>query len=86
MSHKYEMPAMKKLIVSDLVIVLQLRGEIAVRLKAEANCADFCKSHDFQLKEGESLVFLARAWNFYYQPGSAEAESTVTFIQEIDRY
>lgn len=96
-SHQYEMArtetdtefrTMKHLNVRDLVIVMQLQGEINGRLTVTTACTDYCADHTFRLAAGESIMFVARFWNFYYKPIAAgdkdEPNLAITFITEFE--
>ncbi|XP_055299919.1 uncharacterized protein LOC129567275 [Sitodiplosis mosellana] len=83
LSKHYGMPIEKRLPVKDLVIVLQLNGQISGRLTTLRHCKDFCLDHNFELNAGEALVFNAQMWNFYYRNIDLQANLTITFIQEI---
>lgn len=94
-SHQYEMTptadigsdfdirVMKQLNVRDLVIVMQLQGEIYGRLAVNAICSNKCADHSIRLVAGQSIVFTARFWNFFYEPVAA-ADDAVTFITEYE--
>lgn len=83
LSKQYEMPVEKRLPVKDLVIVLQLNGQILGRLTAQRHCAGLCSDQEFELNAGEALVFNAKMWNFYYRNINLQSNLTITFIQEI---
>lgn len=94
-SHQYEKKSaheriheMKQLNVRDSVVVMQLQGEIHGRLEVNALCSEPCVDHTIRLTTGQSLVFAARFWNFYYEPiavpdGDA-VDFAVTFIAEFE--
>lgn len=74
----------KQIPVKDLVLVSQLSGQISGRLRTE--CIDFCANLDFQLNAGETLLFNAEMWKFFYHNTKMmepTVKSTITFIQEI---
>lgn len=73
----------KRLPVKDLVIVLQLNGQMSGRLTVQMDCKDLCSDQLFELNAGEALVFNAQMWNFYYRNIYSHANLTITFIQEI---
>lgn len=83
-----EFRTMKHLNVRDSVVVMQLQGEIYGRLDVNTVCTDQCADHTFRLAVGQSIVFGARFWNFYYQPiGVAdddELDTVITFIAEFE--
>lgn len=83
LSKHYEMTAEKRLPLKDLVIVLQLSGQISGRLTVQKDCKDICSDQEFELNAGEALVFNAQMWNFYYRNSKIQAIFTITFIQEI---
>lgn len=72
--------------VKDLVFVFQLSGQISGRLAVQKKCHDFCADLEFQLNAGETILFNAEMWKFYYYNADiieSQAELTITFIQEI---
>lgn len=85
-----KMHAMKQLNVRDLVIVMQLQGEIIGRLEVNTVCADYCTDHTFRLIAGQSIVFSARFWNLYYEPIATVDDDqhnyAITFITEFESY
>lgn len=99
-SHQYDMASasgndsvlenrtVKQLNVRDLVIVMQLQGEINGRLEVNAVCTDHCADHNFRLAAGQSIVFVAHFWNLYYQPTATanddELNPAITFIIEFE--
>lgn len=83
LSHQYEMSTMNQLPVDGVVIVLQLKGTLNGRLEVRAPCVERCFDQQFQLVEGESLLFTSELWNLVYN-FIPQNEGTITFIQEID--
>lgn len=84
LSNHYDVPAEKRLLVKDLVLVYQLSGQITGRLTVQKpSCTDLCSDQKFQLNEGDTLIFNAQMWNFYYLYIQSQTKLTVTFIQEI---
>lgn len=79
---------MKQLNVRDLVIVMQLQGEIYGRLVVNPMCTDHCADHTFRLAAGQSVVFVAHFWSFYYEPIAAAEDDepglAITFITEFE--
>lgn len=75
----------KRLPVKDLVFVFQLRGNVAGRLGVQKKCALFCADQEFYLNAGETLIFNADMWDFFFygRTFTSQSESlAVTFIQE----
>lgn len=75
-----------RLPVKDLVFVFQLRGKLIGRLFVQKKCTGLCANHDFQLNAGETLIFNADMWDFYYNKNNFHSQSksfAATFIQEI---
>lgn len=83
LSKNYEIPAEKRLLVKDLVFVFQLSGRITGRLTVQKPCIDLCSDLKYQLNEGETLIFNAQMWNFYFHNILSQTKLTITFIQEI---
>lgn len=76
----------KQIPVKDLVLVSQLSGQISGRLAIHTECIDFCANLEFQLNAGETLLFNAEMWKFFYHNTKMmepTVKSTITFIQEI---
>lgn len=83
MSQNYTMKKSKRIDARNLVVALQLAGEISGYLQVEEYCQSDCNDHDFTLKPGEAIVFSAELWNFFYRTNSNE--NIFTFILEIER-
>lgn len=86
LSNHYKMMHERYLPLKDLVFVFQLSGQIFGRLDVQRNCNEFCTDHEFHLKAGESLLFNAEMWNFYYYNKDLidlQTNLITTFIQEI---
>lgn len=84
LSQHYEISTEKRLPVKDLVIVFQLSGTLTGRLGVHSDCKEFCSDQTFKLNAGESLVFNAQMWDFYYIHNIySHANLTITKIQEI---
>lgn len=86
LSNHYKMLNEMHVPVNDLVFAFQLSGEISGRLVVKTKCGDFCANQEFQLNAGESMLFNAEMWNFFYYNANifdSQAELTITFIQEI---
>lgn len=83
LSKHYEMSVKKRLPLKDLVIVLQLNGQITGQLTVQNDCKNICSDQEFKLNTGEALVFNAQMWNFYYHNINSQSNLTITFIQEI---
>lgn len=83
LSKQFEMSVEKRVPVKDLVIVLQLNGQILGRLAAQSNCKEFCSDQEYELNAGEALVFNSKMWKFYYRNINLQSNLTITFIQEI---
>lgn len=93
-SHQYELTSkhaddenrgLKLLNVRDLVIVMQLHGEIEGSLEVSAPCASHCADLTFKLTAGQSIVFVADFWNLYYGPiANANDDLATTFIIELE--
>lgn len=85
---EFEIGTMKQLNVRDLVMVMQLQGEIYGRLAVNTVCTDHCIDHTFRLTAGQSIVFVAHFWSFYYQPiavtDDVEHHLAITFIIEYE--
>lgn len=85
-SNQYNILNEKHLPVKDLVFVFQLKGKLTGRLVVQKKCEVFCANQDFQLNAGETLIFNADMWDFFYYDitSNSHPESlAVTFIQEI---
>lgn len=85
-SKQYKIMDEMRLLLKDLVFVFQLKGKLTGRLFVQEQCKFFCDNQDFQLNAGETLIFNAEMWDFYYHNNNSQlhAESlAVTFIQEI---
>lgn len=86
LTNHYEMLFERQIPVKDLVVVSQLQGQISGRLAVRKECQSFCENHEFQLNAGETLLFNAEMWNFYYHNIKiidSQIKSTITFIEEI---
>lgn len=86
LSNQYNILNEKGLPVKDLVFVFQLKGMLAGRLAIHKKCEVFCANQDFQLNAGETLIFNAEMWDFFYNDiiSNSHTESlAVTFIQEV---
>lgn len=84
LSENYDMPNAKRLIVMNTVFVFQLSGRIIGELKTVDDCHNICSNQEFELNAGESLVFNARMWNFFYRTAVSDSKPIVSFIQEIE--
>lgn len=74
---------MKTMPLTGFVIVLQLKGTLYGRLELAHVCAESCAEHEFQLAEGEALLFTSDVWKMRYN-FDAPDDGTITFIQEIE--
>lgn len=83
LSHQYDMPTMNKVPVDGLIIAFQLKGTLIGRLEMREPCVQHCSDQNFQLAEGEALLFTSKVWSLFYNFIS-DNDGTITFIQEID--
>lgn len=84
LSENYDMSNAKQLMVKDTVFVFQLSGRTIGELKAVGDCHNVCLDQEFELNAGESLVFNARMWNFFYRTAMSDSKPIVSFIQEME--
>lgn len=83
LSKQFEMASEKQLPVNDLVLVFQLSGHLSGTLTPQ-NCNEICAHLKFELNEGETLLFNAQMWNFYYRNTiNSQTNLTIIFIEEI---
>lgn len=86
MSNQYKLLNEKRLPVKDLVFVFQLKGNLMGQLVVQKKCKFYCANQNFRLNAGETLIFNAEMWDFFYHNITLEPYSeslAVTFIQEI---
>ncbi|XP_031634291.1 uncharacterized protein LOC116347716 [Contarinia nasturtii] len=84
LSKHYNISTEKHLPVKDLVIVLQMSGTLSGRLTVRRDCKEICSDQMLKLNAGESLVFNAQMWDFYYIHNiNSHANLTITTIHEI---
>lgn len=84
LSENYVMTNAKRLMVKDTVFVFQLSGRIIGELKAEGDCHNICLDQEFELNAGETLIFNAKMWNFFFRTVMSDSKPMVSFIQEIE--
>lgn len=87
-SKNYEMKTTKSLNLNDLIVVIQLNGNITGHLQPNKICSATCNELDYHLNEGETMIFSSKMWNFSYRAQSKENKNKliITFIQEIHLY
>ncbi|XP_055613301.1 uncharacterized protein LOC129759804 [Uranotaenia lowii] len=81
LSRGYRSGSAKFLKLSGLIIVMQLTESLQISLRAKGECRDICVDLNFQLHQGESLVFLTSLWNMVYVPNSTN-NTAISFITE----
>lgn len=85
-SQNYEMKANRPLNLRHLVVVLQLSGTITGHLQPNEVCLSNCIDLEYQLNEGESMIFSSDMWSFSYRALNEENYDRIisTLIQEIE--
>ncbi|XP_055541717.1 uncharacterized protein LOC129727689 [Wyeomyia smithii] len=81
LSSNYSTRSWKSLKLEGFVIVMQLKESLKVVLIPRGECYDICNKFEFELHEGQSLVFLTDLWLFKYLPSGTNT-TAITFVSE----
>ncbi|GAB0093014.1 uncharacterized protein DMENIID0001_080660 [Sergentomyia squamirostris] len=81
MSHRYDHPEFKELILQGIILVRQMQGRGKFQLSGRGECLKECGEYIVELTEGDALLFTTDLWDFAYLTTESSTKS-VTFITE----